>query len=255
MERNKIIILIAVVAAVAVVGGYFLLNNESTTVTSYNTILLSKSAYMEVPAVPDAKSNGKADKDGIFHYVDRENGINVTSCNSNISKKSSVAKMNKMKNESESNATKIIEDGVVVYEKNGTYMIFVKNIQYNNTVMLQSFDKDLLMACWQSLKFHDPTDNFKISNKSSSSSSSSSVVVDAVEETQSVVGDVSSQSTSSDTSSSSSSSASYSETDTSYTTSGDSWSYGGYGSSSGASSSSASSSSSRGYTDYDFSED
>ena len=149
------------------------------------------------------------------------------------------------KNSTQSDSKKIKEGNVVVYEKNGTYSIFVKNLEYNNTVMLQSTNKNLLMACWNSLKFHNPTDKFKFDNVSTGSN-----VVNAVEETQSAIGDVSSYSSSStsDSSSSSSSSNSYYSTDTSYTTSGDSWSYGGYGSSSGGSSSGD-----RGYTAYDFS--
>lgn len=245
MDSKKVIlIVVVVVAAVALFGGYSLLSTPTVDMNQ-TTIVLSKSAYMNVPIQDNASSN--ADKDGIFHYVDDKNGINVTSCNSNISKKSSISKMNALKNTTESNSKKIKEDNVVVYEKNGTYTIFVKNMEYNNTVMLQSTNKNLLMACWNSLKFHNPTDKFKFDNTTSGSN-----VVNAVEQTQSVVGDVSSSSSSSSasdsSSSSSSSSDSYYSTDTSYTTSGDSWSYGGYGSSSGGGSSSGE----KGYTDYAF---
>lgn len=243
MDIKKVILIVAVVVvAVAALGGYFLFSTPTVDMNQ-TTIVLSKSAYMNVPIQDNASSN--ADKDGIFHYVDNENGINVTSCNSNISKKSSISKMNALKNSTQSDSKKIKEGNVVVYEKNGTYSIFVKNLEYNNTVMLQSTNKNLLMACWNSLKFHNPTDKFKFDNVSTGSN-----VVNAVEETQSAIGDVSSYSSSStsDSSSSSSSSNSYYSTDTSYTTSGDSWSYGGYGSSSGGSSSGD-----RGYTAYDFS--
>lgn len=242
MVNKKIFLIVGVfVAAVVLIGGYSLLSTPTVDMNQ-TTIVLSKSAYMNVPIEDNATSN--ADKDGIFHYVDNENGINITSCNSNISKKSSISKMNKLKNSTESNSKKIKEDNVIIYEKNGTYSIFVKNLEYNNTVILQSANKNLLMACWDSLKFHNPTDKFKFDNTTTSN------VVNAVEQTQSVVGDVSqSDSSSSSTSDSSeSSSDSYYSTDSSYTTSGDNWVYGGYGSSSEGGSSSGD----RGYTDYVF---
>ena len=243
MDIKKIILIVAiVVVAIAVIGGYSLFSTPTVDMNQ-TTIVLSKSAYMNVPIQDNASSN--ADKDGIFHYVDKENGINITSCNSNISKKSSISKMIALKNSTEYDSKKIKEDNVVVYEKNGTYSIFVKNIEYNNTIMLQSTSKNLLMACWNSLKFHNPTDKFKFDNTTSGSN-----VVNAVEQTQSVVGDVSSSYSSPSTSDSSSSSLSdsYYSTDSSYTTGGDSWSYGGYGSSS----SGGSSSSDKGYTSYAF---
>lgn len=244
-SKKTILIAVVVVAAIALIGGYSLLSTPTVDMNQ-TTIVLSKSAYMNVPIQDNASAN--ADKDGIFHYVDEKNGINVTSCNSNISKKSSVSKMNALKESTESDSKKIKEGDVVVYEKNGTYTIFVKNMEYNNTVMLQSKNKNLLMACWNSLKFHNPTDKFKFDNPSEGSN-----VVNAVEQTQSVVGDVSSSnsgssSSGSSSSSSSSSSDSYYSSDTSYTTSGDSWSYGGYGSSS----SGGSSSGQKGYTQYAF---
>ena len=86
MDIKKVILIVAVVVvAVAALGGYFLFSTPTVDMNQ-TTIVLSKSAYMNVPIQDNASSN--ADKDGIFHYVDNENGINVTSCNSNISKKS-----------------------------------------------------------------------------------------------------------------------------------------------------------------------
>lgn len=217
MDRKKIILIVAVVIVViAIIAGYFI-TTTPTVNQNQTTLVLSKSAYMNVPIAQNASS--KADNDGIFHYIDAENGINVTSCNSNISKNTSISKMNKLKNSIESSAKKVITDGVVLYEKNGTYSIFVKNLQYNNTIMLQSLNKNLLILCWKTLKFHDPTDNFKFDN-------TTSTVVDAVEQTQSVVGEITPSYTSS-------SSSSYQEPTSSE---GSSWNYQGYASGGGGSS-------------------
>ena len=105
MDIKKVILIVAVVVvAVVALGGYFLFSSPTVDMNQ-TTIVLSKSAYMNVPIQDNASSN--ADKDGIFHYVDNENGINVTSCNSNISKKSSISKMNALKNSTQSDSKKI----------------------------------------------------------------------------------------------------------------------------------------------------
>ena len=235
MDRKIIIIGVIVVIAALLVGGYLFLNSNEA--HNDRVFFISKSAYMKVP---DSNATHKPDKHGVYYYVDKENGINVTSCNSNISKESSVSVMKKLKDSTEANSKKTVEDGVVIYEKNGTYSIFVDNLEYNNTVILQSTNKALLLSCWKTLKFHDPNEVIKVENITSSSTSSS---INAVEETQDVIGDVSASSSSTSSSSSSSSDTSYS--DTSYTTSGDSWSYGGY--------SSTNSKSSEDFVEYDFS--
>ncbi len=200
MDLKKIIIVVAIIAVLAVVAGYFLLNNQAD-ITEHTTIVLSKSAYMEVPKVTNASS--KADKKGIFYYNDDQSDINVTSC-SNLSASSSAKEMKKIKDDIATGSKKITEDNVVIYEKNGTYSIFVKNTQYNDTLLIQSNDKNLLIQCWESVKYHDPTDNFKVDNTTDSSGSSD--VVDAVKQTQSAVKESSSTSSASSSSSSSSSS-------------------------------------------------
>lgn len=201
MDYKKIIPIIVIVALIAVVGGYFLLNNSSMDTTEHTTIVLSKSAYMEVPL--DSNATSKADKKGIFYYKGSSDDINITS-SSNLSAASSAKEMKKLKNSIATGSKKVNENGVVVYEKNGTYSIFVKNTQYNDTLLIQSSDKNLLLGCWQSIKYHDPTDNFKVDNTTSSGSGSSNVV-DAVQQTQSAVQKSTSTSTSSSSSSSSSS--------------------------------------------------
>ena len=67
MDYKKIIPIIVIVALIAVVGGYFLLNNSSMDTTEHTTIVLSKSAYMEVPL--DSNATSKADKKGIFMFL------------------------------------------------------------------------------------------------------------------------------------------------------------------------------------------
>ena len=68
---KKYILIILLIAVIAVVGGYFLLNgnNIQTVSGEQTTIVLSKSAYMEVPKDSNATSN--ADKKGIFYYKDK----------------------------------------------------------------------------------------------------------------------------------------------------------------------------------------
>lgn len=177
--NKKFIPIILIIAVVAVVGGYFLLNNGDIT-TEHTTIVLSKSAYMEVPKYANATS--KADKKGIFYYKDKNDDINITSC-SNLSASSSVKEMKKLKNSIATGAKKEVQDKVVVYEKNGLYSIFVKNTQYNDTLLIQSTNKNLLMKCWQTVKYHDPTDKIKFNG----TSGPGGTLVNAVEQTQSAV--------------------------------------------------------------------
>lgn len=229
MKTKHIIIIVAVIAVVAVIGGYFLLNSSFQT-TEHTTIVLSKSAYMEVP---NANASNNVDKNGIFHYNDKKDDINITSC-SNLSASSSVNEMKKLKNSVSTGAKKIKDDNVVIYEKDGVYSIFVKNVEYNDTLLIQSTDKNLLLECWNTVKYHDPTDKIKFDNTTGSGSGS---VVNVVEKTQSVV-TKSTSSTSSSSSSSSSGSASYSDF--------------GFSSSKSSSKSSSSGSGGKSYSDFGF---
>ena len=94
--------------------------------------------------------------------------------------------MKKLKNSVVTGSKKIKEDNVIIYEKNGTYSIFVENTQYNDSLLIQSSDKNIAFSCWESIKYHDPSDNFKIDNTTSNDTGSVKVV-DAVEQTQSAV--------------------------------------------------------------------
>lgn len=184
MESKKIIIIIGVIVLFAAIAGFFLLNNNPTVTTNdQTTIVLSKSSYMKVPDVPNATA--KADKKGIFYYNDADDNLNITS-SSNLSASSSVKEMKKLKNSIVTGSKKIKEDNVVIYEKNGTYSIFVENTQYNDSLLIQSSDKNIAFSCWESIKYHDPSDNFKIDNTTSNDTGSGKVV-DAVEQTQSAV--------------------------------------------------------------------
>ena len=210
MEKKHIIILIILIAIIAVIGGYFLLNNQQS--SEQTTLILSQSAYMEVPKDAVATKNNKVDKKGIFYYVDEKDNVNVTSC-SNLSADSSESEMNKLKSAVERGSKKITGDNVVVYLKDGIYSVFVKNTQYNDTILLQSTNKNLLIQCWESIKFHSPTEKLKFNDTSSSSSGSggSGTVVNAAEKTKSTVKkSAPSTSYSSSSSSSVSSSSSYS---------------------------------------------
>ena len=205
MDKKYILIIVVIAAALAVLGGYFLLNNETATITDHTTIVLSKSAYMEVPKNKNATS--KADKKGVFYYKDKNSDINITSC-SNLSTSSGAKEMKKLKNDVATGAKKLKEDKVVVYEKDGIYSVFVKNTEYNDTLLIQSADKNLLLQCWQTVKYHDPTQKIDFGNDTGSSDSGS--VVSAVEKTESAVQSSSqTQSTASSSSSSSDSSSSW----------------------------------------------
>lgn len=245
MDKKHIIIAIVIVAVIAVIGGYFLLNNGTTsTITDHSTIVLSKSAYMEVPKDSNATSN--ADKKGIFYYKDKDDNINITSC-SNLSASSSVKEMKKLKNSVSTGAKKMVENDVVVYEKDGVYSVFAKNTQYNDTLLIQSSDKNILLACWNSVKYHDPTDKIKFNGTAGDNGSGS--VVNAIEQTQNAV-QASESSSSSYSESSSSSSSSDSSSDYSGSGSGG---YSDFGFDTGSSSSGSSSGSSGGgYSDFGF---
>ena len=191
MDNKKIIIIGAIVVIAALlIGGYLFLNNETH---NDRVFFISKSAYMKVP---DANATHKPDKHGVYHYIDNENRINVTSYNSNLSKESGLKVIEKLKNSAMSNSKEIKENDVLIYDNNGTYSIIVENAEYNDTVIIQSTNKNLLVACWKTLKFHDPNEVIKIDNSTSS--------INAVEEIESAMDDdsSSSSSSSSDTSSS-----------------------------------------------------
>ena len=244
-KKIPIIIAIVIIALIAVVAGYFLLNNPVGSQTT--TIILSDSAYMEVPESPNATS--KADKNGVFYYIDEKNGLNVTSCNSNITKKSAVQNVKKSFTDLESSSNKLVENNMVIYEKDGVYSVLVENDQYNDTILIQSTNKKLLVSCLNSINYHNPTDSFKVDD--------SKDVVNATQETQTAVqqasssSDYGSSSTSSSSSGSSDSSGS-SSSDGGYSDWSSSSSSGGYSDwgSSSSSSSKSSSSSSGGYSDW-----
>ena len=223
MDKKHILIIIVIVAVLAAIGGYFLLNNQTATMSDHTTIVLSKSAYMEVPKNKNATS--KADGKGVFYYKDKKEDINITSC-SNISTDSGAKEMKKLKNDVATGSKKLVEDNVGIYEKNGTYSVFVKNTEYNDTLLIQSADKNLLLQCWKTLKYHDPTQKIDFGKDDSSGSGS---VVSAVEKTESAV----QSSAPKETSSSSSSS---------YSDSSSSWGYEWRSSGSGSSGSSGGSS-------------
>ncbi len=204
MDKKYILILIVVVAAIAAVAGYFLLDNQFDTISEHKTIVLSKSAYMEVPKNPNATD--KVDKKGIFYYKDKDDDINITSC-SNLSTSSSAKELKKLKNSVATGSKKLKEGNVVIYEKDGIYSVFVKNSQYNDTLLIQSSDKDLLLQCWNTVKYHDPTQKIKFDNDTSSSDSGS--VINVAEKTESVVKASTPSTTTSSSSSSSSSDSSW----------------------------------------------
>ena len=240
MDKKHIMIAIVIVAVIAVIGGYFLLNNGTTsTITDHSTIVLSKSAYMEVPKESNATS--KADKKGIFYYKNAKDDINITSCSS-LSASSSEKEMKKLKNNITTGSKKLKENNFIVYEKDGVYSVFVKNTEYNDTLLIQSTDLNLLLQCRESVKYHDPTTKIKFND--TSDSSGSSTVVDAVQQTEKAV----EKTTTTSTSSSSSSSSSTAGTGTG------GYSDFGFGSSSSGSSGSskASGSSGGGYSDFGF---
>ena len=247
---NKKYLIIAAIAVIAVVGvGFFLLNNGETsqTVTEHNTLVLSKSAYMEVPKIANASS--KADKKGIFYYEDAEDDLNITSC-SNISTSSSAGEMKKLKDSVATGAKKTKENDVIIYEKNGTYSAFVKNTKYNDTLLIQTSFKNILLECLKSLNYHDPTTKIKF-NDTNDSGSGSGGVISAIEETeQAVQASYESSNTASTTTTTTSSSS-----ESSYSGSGSGgYSDFGFGSSSsgGGSSGGSSGSGEGGYSDFGF---
>jgi hypothetical protein len=215
MNKKHIGIIVAVLI-VAVIGCYMIFGNSidtpSTTSVKQKTILLSKSAYMEVPDTENVSDEVK--KNGVHYYKNDKDDINITSC-SNLSGASSEKEMKKLKNEVTTGAKKSVENGVVVYEKNGTYSVFVKNTQYNDVLLIQSSDKSLLLQCCQSVQFHDPAQKVEIKNDDGKTSTD---VIDVVEKTEQVVSEPSSSSSSSSSeqTSSSSSETSASESDWGY---------------------------------------
>lgn len=227
-KSNKIPIIIAVVAvaAIAIVGGYFLLNSQMG--LEHTTLVLSDSAYMEVPKVSNASS--KADKSGIFYYVDSKNEFNVTSCNYDLAKKSAKSKMNDLKKSLESESNVINAGNVVIYENNGVYSIFAEDNEYNQSVLIQSKNKDLLIESWSTLKFHNPADIFKVDD--------SKDVVNVTKETENVISESTSSSDSSDSHSTASSSQSSSQSQSAATSDSagySDWASSGSGDSGGAS--------------------
>jgi hypothetical protein len=192
--NNKILI-IAIVAIIAAVlaGGYFLFNGQPE--FDYSAMELSDTAYMDIPEAPNATA--KADKNGLFFYVDDEHGVNVTSCNSNVSKKSAVTKLNELKTAFESGANQIQEGNIVIFEKDGIYSVFSENKETHDMVLIQSKDKDVLLKCYESITYHSPMDSLKVEE--------SKTVVNATKETQTAIKQSSSSSSSSGSSSSDSS--------------------------------------------------
>ena len=168
-------------------------------------------------------------KNGVHYYKNDKDDINITSC-SNLSASSSSKELKKLKENVTTGAKKSTENGVVIYEKNGTYSIFVKNTQYNDTLLIQSSNKDLLLQCSQSVQFHDPAQKVEIKNDDGTPSTD---VIDVVQKTESVV-----------SSSSSDSGTSSSEVSTSASDWGYDWSSGGSSSGGGSSRAGGSASSS-----------
>ena len=203
MDRKYIIIIIAVLAVLAAAGAFLLTSNPMA--LEHSTIELSETSYIQIPV--DSSAISTADEEGIFYYVDKNNGINITHSNPNITTSKGIKIVDKLKNNISVGSKKIIEDNAVIYAKNGIYSIFVKNTKYNDTILIQSTNKNILLQCWESLKFHSPTDSLKIEDTDSKS------VVNATQTTQKVVSksptysSASSSSTSSSKSSSSSSSS------------------------------------------------
>lgn len=228
--NKKYVLIVVVVIAIAAIGGYLLFNHSADTQSTsvkQKTILLSKSAYMEVPDTKNVSDEVK--KNGVHYYKNDKDDINITSC-SNLSASSSSKELKKLKENVTTGAKKSTENGVVIYEKNGTYSIFVKNTQYNDTLLIQSSNKDLLLQCSQSVQFHDPAQKVEIKNDDGTTSTD---VIDVVQKTESVV-----------SSSSSDSGTSSSEVSTSASDWGYDWSSGGSSSGGGSSRAGGSASSS-----------
>ena len=218
MNSKYILIVVAVIAVVAVFGAYFLLSENQQITTDQVPMRLSKSAYMEIPDNPDATLN--TDKKGVSHYSDNKDDLNITVA-SNLSLSSSKKEMNKLKDSVATGSKKTVEDNVVIYEKNGTYSIFVKNTQYGDTVLIQSSNKNLLLQCYNSIKFHSPTDSLKFNDTGSSKGSGNpSKVVDIAQQTQTTVKKTTTSSSSSVSSSKSSSGSSYGDSYSDYVSSG-----------------------------------
>lgn len=203
MEKRNIVIIVVVILLIAGVCGYFLLNSPELDSTKQRAIPLTKSAVIKVPMDENATHN--ASKKGVFFYSGDD--LNITVC-SNISKASGVKELNQFKDSIESGSKKILDNNAVIYLKDGVYSIFVKNTQYNDTVLLQSTSKTLLLECWKNLKFHDPSQKFKF-NDTTDKTSSGTDVINAIEETEKAVGVSYSSSDSGSSSSDSSSSSDY----------------------------------------------
>ena len=218
MNTKHIIIVVAVVAVVAIFGAYFMLGENQEITSEQVPMRLSKSAYMEIPDNPNATL--ETDKNGVSRYSDEKDDINITVA-SNLSLSSSKNEMDKIKDSVATGSKKIVEDNVVIYEKNGTYSVFVKNTQKNDTVLIQSSNKNLLLQCFNSIKFHSPTDSLKFNDTGSSkgSDTSSSKVVDIAQQTQSTVEKSTSSASSSSSVSSSSSGSSYGDSYSDYVSS------------------------------------
>ncbi len=185
MNKKHIILIIIIIAAIAAIGGYFFFNGSTDSISDSSieqkTILLSKSAYMNVP---DTKNvSDKVNKKGVHYYKNKNIDLNITSC-SNLSDSSSEKELKTLKDSVARGAKKSTEDGLVVYEKNGTFSIFVKNTQYNDILLIQSSDKNLLLQCSKSVEFHDPAQKIKINDTGGSDSGK---VINVVEKTEKAV--------------------------------------------------------------------
>lgn len=75
----------------------------------------------------------------------------------------------------------------------GIYSIFVKNVLYNDSILIQSMSKDLLLNCWATLKFHDPSDSLKFDN----TTAGGGTVINGAEQTEKIVQSSSTSSSSS----------------------------------------------------------
>ena len=131
-----------IIAVLAAAGAFLLTSNPLA--LEHSTIELSETSYIQIPV--DSSAISTADEDGIFYYVDKNNGINITHSNPNITTSKGIKIVDKLKNNISVGSKKIIEDNAVIYAKNGIYSIFVKNTKYNDTILIQS--TKLLMLWW-----------------------------------------------------------------------------------------------------------
>ena len=225
-KKNNLPLLIGIIAiaAIALIGGYFLLGGHGN--IEYSVLVISDTAYMDVPDNPNATHS--SDANGLHRYVDDDNAFNVTSCNSNISKKSAVTQLNEIKTSAENGANKIEEGNKVYYEKDGIYSIFAENKESKDMILIQSKDKDLLLQAYDSIVFHDAVDSLKVEDDKK--------IVNATKETKTAIKKSSQSSSSKSSSSSNSASASSSKSSSSSSSGAESHNWGSSSSKSSSSS-------------------